>query len=198
MTGDRIVCPLNKREPRFPPGHSPWPVLGTRSGPCLPEQGRPSVCMSESESLLSQGQQGDLACGSRAAKNSLETRAACCPPTPCVCGVGGRRARPVSPHGEASCRWHPWGTAEPGQLFGRRGARGRGQFPSSKVPSQHTAAVPGVHLEPGKVFESWLGHLLVGDLQHLSSGLCFPGEDPVVPHLHRPALLRAHSCLGFP
>ena len=105
---------------------------------------------------------------------------------------GGARARPVSPHGEASCRWHPWGTAEPGQLFGRRGTRGRGQFPSSKVTSQHTAAVPGVHLEPGKVFESWLGHLLVGDLQHLSSGLCFQGEDTVVPRF------RVWSCLESP
>lgn len=115
--------------------------------------------MSESESLLSRVQQGDLACGPGAAKNSLETRAACCPCTPCVCRVGGPSC---PPHGEASCCWPPWGTAEPCQLLGGEEQEGGGSFHLQKcqastwLHSWGSTWSPGRCLNPGLATYSWV------------------------------------------
>lgn len=115
--------------------------------------------MSESESLLSWVQQGDLACGPGAAKNSLETRAACCPCTPCVCRVGGPSC---PPHGEASCCWPPWGTAEPCQLLGGEEQEGGGSFHLQKcqastwLHSWGSTWSPGRCLNPSLATYSWV------------------------------------------
>lgn len=137
---------------------SPRSVLGTRNRPRLPEQGRPSVRVSESESLLSRGQQGDLACGSRGAKNSLGSQACCRPPSPAcvrVCEVAEGGAWPAAAGifgawlSLASC---------PG-----------GEEPEGGRVSINQSAEPALGCGPGGPAwsrgRSRIGHLLGGDLQ---------------------------------
>lgn len=225
MTSDRIVCPLNETEPGFPPSRSPWSVFGTRSGPRLPEQGRPSVCVSESESLLSRGQWGDLACGPRAAKNSLETRAACCPPTPCVCGVGGRGHVLSPPMVKPAAAGILGAQLSPASCLGGEEREGGDSFhlrkcqASTRLQSRGSTWSLGRCLNPGLATYSWVTFstcplVSVSKVRILSclalgcGAASSPHPDPTPvgglggpcprPHLHHPALLRAHSCLGFP